>query len=213
MTTMTTTTIMRRILASAVVAGLSAPLPQLAVAEPAAAHALVGARVGGIAPLDGLSPFASFGLEVGAVLPPLQRRLAIVVAVDYTQPTATGTEMDPRVAGGTYTWKLTERELGLMAVVMYRATQVKKLTPYVGIGPRLLFLESTVGDDGMPVISDTTEVSTKLGVGMPLGAELKLGPGRLTGELLLQYGALDHVATGDSHTGAVSLALGYRLLL
>lgn len=210
---MTTSTIVRLSLAASVLAGLAGGAPQLATAEPAAAHALVGARVGGIAPLDGLSPFVSFGLEVGAVLPPLHRRLAIVVAADYTQPTATGTAMDPRVAGGSYTWKLTERELGLMAVIMYRATQVKRFTPYAGIGPRLLFLESTVGDNGPPTISATTEVSTKVGVGVPLGAELQLGPGRLTGELLLQYGALDHVATGSSHTGAVSLALGYRLLL
>ena len=210
---MTTTTLVRSFLVAAVVAGLAGARPTIAVAEPVAAHALVGARVGGIAPLDGLSPFASFGLEVGAVLPPLHRRLAIVIAADYTQPTATGSAMDPRVAGGTFTWKLTERELGLMAVIMYRATQVKRVTPYAGIGPRALFLESTVGDDGLPVISDTTEVSTKVGVGVPLGAELRLGPGRLTAELLLQYGALDHVATGDSHTGAVSLAVGYRLLL
>ncbi len=209
---MTTTTLARSLLAATVLAGL-AGAPQLAVAEPAAAHALVGARVGAIAPLDGLSPFASFGLEVGAVLPPMHRRLAIVIAADYTQPTATGTAMDPRVAGGSYTWKLTERELGLMAVILYRATQVKRVTPYAGIGPRVLFLESTVGDHGLPVIAHTTEVSTKVGVGVPLGAELKLGPGRLTGELLLQYGALDHVATGASHTGAVSLAVGYRLLL
>ena len=195
------------------VAALVAAVPAAAIAEPAAPVALVGARLGGIVPLDGLSPFASVGVELGVVLPAAHRRLAIVLAVDYTQPTATGTEMDPRVAGGSYAWSLTERELAIMPLLIYRATAVKSFTPYAGIGPRILLLESTVGDDGAPAFLDTTEVSTKVGVGVPLGVELRAGPGRVTGELLLQYGALDHVATGDSHTGALSLALGYRVLL
>lgn len=181
-----------------------------AAAEPAEAHGYVGVRLGGIVPLDGLGPFGSAGVEVGAVLPPMHRRLAIAIAIDYTQPTASGSEMDPRVAGGSYTWSLTERELALMPLVVFRATNVHAFTPYAGIGPRILFLESTVGDDGMPAFSDTREVSTEVGVGVPIGAELRLGPGRLTAELLLQYGALDHVATGDTHTGALGLTVGYR---
>ncbi len=61
----------------------------------------------------------------------------------------------------------------------------------------------------MPTIMETREQSTKIGVGIPLGAELVLGPGRAIGELLLQYGTLDHVATGDS-TEAISGSVGYR---
>ena len=57
------------------------------------------------------------------------------------------------------------------------------------------------------------EQSTKVGLGVPFGAEIKLGPGALIGELLFEYGSLDHTATGDSNTGALSLAIGYRLLL
>jgi hypothetical protein len=174
---------------------------------------LAGAKLGGIVPLDGLSPFVHVGLEVGYVLPPLKRQLAIVLAVDYTQPSKTNEETDPRVMGGTYTWKLTEQELGLMATIMYRATSVKPIVPYGGIGPRILFARSKVHDDGGPMISTTKEVSTRIGVGIPLGVELPLGPGRAIGELLLQYGTLDHVATGDAHTGAVTLGLGYRMVL
>ena len=177
---------------------------------PADDAGFVGLKLGGIVPFAGLSPFPSAGVELGWVLPPLQRRLALVLAVDYTQPTASGTEMDPRVTGGSYTWSLTERELALMPALIYRATMVTRFTPYAGIGPRILFLQSTIGDDGAPAFSDTTEVSTKIGVGVPLGAEIRLGPGRLLVELLLQYGALDHVATGDSHTGAAGLSVGYR---
>jgi hypothetical protein len=174
---------------------------------------LIGAKLGGIVPLDGLSPFVQGGLEIGRVLPGWQRRLAIFLAVDYTQPTTSHEEQDPRVMGGTYSWKLTEQELGVMAGVMFRVSGLGKLVPYGGIGPRLLLARSSVRDDGGPMISKTTERSTKLGVGIPLGVELVLGPGRAVGELLFQYGTLDHVATGDASSGALTLGVGYRLLL
>lgn len=185
----------------------------IAQAEPATPHGYVGAKLGGIAPLDGLSPFASVGVEVGYVLPAADHHIAVGLVVDYTQPTARGTEMDPRVTGGTYTWQLTEQELGVMPIVLYRARPMGAITPYAGLGPRLLFTRSTVEDDGAPTIEATEEVSTEFGFGVPVGGELRLGPGRLTGELLLQYGTLDHTATGDTHAGAISLAIGYRMIL
>lgn len=172
---------------------------------------MLGARVGGIVPLAGLSPFVHFGVEVGYAM--MDGKLAIVVSADYTQPTTTNQESDPRVMGGTYTWKLTEQQLGVMATVIYRLTSLKTVIPYGGIGPRVLFARSKVQDDGAPMISITEEQSTRIGVGIPVGVELPLGPGSGIGEVLFQYGTLDHVATGDSHTGAITLALGYRMLL
>ncbi|MBK9037347.1 MAG: hypothetical protein IPL61_39920 [Myxococcales bacterium] len=94
-------------------------LSGIAHADPAAPHGYAGAKLGGIAPLDGLSPFASVGVEVGYVLPTADHRISIGLVVDYTQPTTTGTEMDPRVTGGTCTWRLTEQELGVMPIVLY----------------------------------------------------------------------------------------------
>jgi hypothetical protein len=173
---------------------------------------LASAKLGGIVPLDGLSPFVTFGVEGGYVLPAADRRIAIVVDVDYTQPTATGSETDPRVAGGSYTWKLTEQELAIMPAVIYRLTQMSPVVPYGGVGPRLLLARSTVRDNGGLAIMETHEQSTRIGVGVPLGVELVVGPGRAIGELLLQYGTLNHVATGDASTGAISLAAGYRMV-
>ena len=187
------------------------PAPALADTDHAPS-VLAGARLGGIAPFDGLSPFVSGGIEVGYITPALQHRLAIVLDVDYTQPTTTGSESDPRVMGGTYTWKLTEQELGVMPAVVYRLTGLGSIVPYAGLGPRLLLARSTVRDNGMPAIGDTHEQSTRLGLGIPVGAELAAGPGRVTGELLVQYGTLNHVATGDANTAAMSLAVGYRLI-
>jgi len=182
------------------------------VTEPARApRGFASAKLGGIVPLDGLSPFVAIGLEGGYILPVLDHQLAIVLDVDYTQPAATGGEADPRVMGGTYTWKLTEQELGIMPAVIYRLTTLNSLIPYGGIGPRLLLARSTVRDNGAPSIMETHEQSTRIGIGVPLGAELRLGPGSAIGELLIQYGTLNHVSTGDANTGAISLSFGYRM--
>lgn len=167
---------------------------------------LLAAKVGGIVPFDGLSPFVSVGVEVGYALP---ANLAVVLDADYTQPTKTGIEMDPRVTGGSYTWKLTEQELAVMPAIEYRM-HVGSITPYAGIGPRVLFARSMVRDNGTPAIEQTKEQSTRVGVGVPVGAELALGPGGVLAELLFQYGTLNHVATGDANTGALSLSVGYR---
>ncbi|MBK9037348.1 MAG: hypothetical protein IPL61_39925 [Myxococcales bacterium] len=85
------------------------------------------------------------------------------------------------------------------------------ITPYAGLGPRLLLTRSTVEDDGAPTIEATEEVSTEFGVGVPIGGELPLGPGRLTGELLLQYGTSTHRDRRQPHRGG-RLAVGYRLV-
>jgi opacity protein-like surface antigen len=168
---------------------------------------LVGAKLGGIIPFNGLSPFVSFGVEVGYAM---SNGLAFALDIDYTAPTKTGSEMDPRVTGGTYTWKLTEQELGIMPVVVYRLAG-KSITPFGGIGPRLLLAKSTVqSDTGNPTILPTHEQSTRIGIGIPVGAEIAAGPGKAIAELLLQYGTLNHAATGDASTGAATLSIGYR---
>jgi hypothetical protein len=101
-----------------------------------------------------------------------------------------------------------------MPNVTYRFNRLKPLTLFVGIGPRIYLLKSTVrGSVGSATIGDTTEKSTSIGFGIPLGAEFRLGPGSIFGSVLMEYGGLDHTATGDTNTGAISLTLGYRLFL
>lgn len=176
---------------------------------------LAGAKVGGLLSFGGLDPNARVGLELGYVFPWLDRSIALLLAADYAAPKSSGTKTgDPRVEGGTYDWHLTEQMLALMPVVMFRYTKLRSVVPYAGIGPRIYLLQSTVrGAVGSVTIPETTERSTKVGFGVPFGVEVKLGPGALIGELLLEYGSLDHTATGSSNTGALSLALGYRILL
>ncbi|MFO0758317.1 MAG: hypothetical protein U0359_17625 [Byssovorax sp.] len=175
---------------------------------------LAGAKFGGIIPFGGLSPNITGAVEVGYVAPWLHRSFAVTATVDYAAPQKSGSESDPRVTGGTYTWHLTTQELNVMPVLMYRMTFLGRVTPYVGVGPRIYFLKSTVrSNEGTPSFSETTEQSMKVGVGIPLGAEFQLGPGGITGELLFQYGTLDHVATGASNTGGLNILIGYRFLL
>ncbi len=176
---------------------------------------LLGAKVGGIAPFNGLSPNARVGVEVGYFFPVAKGSLGFALDVDFAAPKSHGTKTgDPRVNGGSYDWHLTEQQLAIMPVLMYRFTSLKPIVPFAGIGPRINFLRSTVrGSSGGMTIDETTEQSGAVGVGIPLGAELRLGPGALLAELLFEYSSLDHVATGATSTGGLSLSLGYRVLL
>ncbi len=117
-------------------------------------------------------------------------------------------------AGGAYTWNLTQQYLTFMPVVMYRHMGFGRVVPFAGVGPRIYLMRSTVsGAVGSVGIPETTEQSTALGVGVPFGVELKVGPGGVVGEVLAQWGPFDHAATGPTHTGALSLSVGYRFTL
>ena len=176
---------------------------------------LLGGKVGGLLPFGGLSPNVRVGIEAGYVFPFANASFGLALDVDFAAPKSSGTKAgDPRVPGSTYAWHLTEQELAFMPVLMYRLTSLGTVTPYAGIGPRIYLLRSTVrGSAGGSAIEETTEQSTKVGFGLPLGAELRLGPGAAIGELLLEYGSLDHTATGTTNTGGLNLFLGYRFLL
>ena len=177
---------------------------------------LFGVMAGGLVPFSGLTPGVQVALEAGLVLPVLHRGLAVAVDVDYAQAWDSSTTSDARVlsAGGVYTWNLTQEFLTVMPLLMYRLTTLKSITPFIGVGPRIYFVRSTTsGSAGTSAIADTTEVSTQIGFGVPLGIEIKLGPGGILAEVLGQWGPYTHTATGDTHTGAIGLSLGYRLAI
>lgn len=172
----------------------------------------VALKFGGLFP----QPFAELGTSYLVTLEggywfAMKRRLGVTLELGYTAPTASGSESDARVPGGSYDWDLQQRELILGASVLYRLP-MGKLTVYGGIGPRLFMLDSHVdGSAGGQAIKESTEQSTKFGFGVPIGAGFRLGPGDLVGELLMAFSSLDHKVTGDANTGALSFSLGYRL--
>jgi hypothetical protein len=180
---------------------------------------LLGAKAGGIASFNGLDPFVHGALEIGYVFPTLNRGLGAYLQVEYSAPSTDGKVDEDfdreRVPSGSYSWEFTQQELVLGPTFLYRLTFLSDtITPYVGIGPRIYLLKDTVRGkaDGVS-IDETTEQSMKWGLGLPLGTELALGPGRLIGELMFQWGPLEHTLTGDTHLGGASLSVGYRLLL
>ena len=122
---------------------------------------------------------------------------------------------DARVDGGKYDRELTQKELTIAPTVVFRLTKLGRVVPYIGVSPRIYLLRSIVeGKAGGQTILETTEQSTKVGLSAPLGAELRLGPGALIGELVFEWGPLDHVATGDgTSTLGGNLQLGYRFMI
>ncbi len=174
---------------------------------------LLGGKIGGIVPINGFGPFLAGGVELGYVFPNFERKLAVLLDVSYAVPRTDGSEKDARLASGEYTWEVTQKQLSFMPTFLYRFTG-NDLVPFVGLGPRLYFIE-TVGEGkaGSETLLETSEQSTKWGIGIPGGVEYALGPGALMGELLLEWGPFDHRITGDSHLGAVNILIGYRAYL
>jgi hypothetical protein len=188
-------------------------------AEPKSGVVLLGAKVGGLASFNGLDPFVHGAIEAGYVFPTLNHGLGAYLQVEYSAPGTDGKVTEDfdrrRVPGGAYNWHIRHQELVFAPTFLYRLTFLSKaITPYVGLGPRIYLLKNTTrGDANGVTIDETTEQSTKWGIGMPLGAELALGPGKLIGELMFQWGPLKHTLTGDTNLGGASLSVGYRLLL
>lgn len=175
---------------------------------------VLGAKAGALASFNGLGPNVTGALELGYVFPWLSRGIALLVDVGYAAPVASGEESDPRVAGGRYSWHIVQKQLTLAPSLYYRHTGLGKLVPYAGIGPRIFFLESVTDSDGkQPLILETKEQGTKVGLGVHAGVDYLLGPGALLGELLFQWADLDHQQTGDTSLAGLTIWIGYRFML
>jgi hypothetical protein len=183
---------------------------------------LFGARAGGAFPevVSNFGPSFLVGLEVGWVLPRIPKigeGLAVTIDLAYSQPEAGGTVANiPNAGDNTIKWNITQRELSLGLTVLYRIPNIKegRLTPYIGIGPRIFMLSSLAkSESGGVAATAFNESSTRIGMGLPLGVEYALGPGRIFGEAMFLYAPFNHNATGASNAGALTVEVGYRFLL
>lgn len=179
---------------------------------------VLAGKVGGNAQFNGLSPFVVGGIELGYAFG-TKRRLVVLLDAEYTQPKADGDETEditpPRVENGSYKWELTQRQLSLQPTLLYRLAGIMDvLTPYAGIGPRIFFVQTTMtGEAGGQSFPETTEQSTNFGLGIPLGVEVKAGPGGILAELSFQWAPINQKSTGESALAGLNLFLGYRAML
>ena len=176
---------------------------------------LIAAKIGGLfgEPFSKLGASYLVDVELGYALPVWKHHLAIALDGAYTAPEASGGGSDAQVAAGSYTYNLQQRE-GILGLTLYYRHPLGRVTPYVGVGPRLFLLQSEVdGAAGTTPIHTSSEVSTKAGVGVPLGVGVRLGPGDLFLEASFLWAAIDHQITGDTNVGSLTVSLGYRFVL
>lgn len=206
----------------------------LFLARPAAAE--VSYADGGLADLGlvlGVKAGAAFGqpfgdlgtsvlaeLELGYNLPlpdPVGRDLGLFFSAQYAAPGAEGRgEADARLPDGAPAeYTLTERQAVLTLGVIYRIPVPGDLIrPYAAAGGRVYLLRTEIESEaGGESFGAHEETATQLGPYGALGAELYLGPGALLLELQVGYATLDGAVFDDHNTGALGLALGYRLFL
>lgn len=176
---------------------------------------VIGAMGGAIVPWNGLGANAVGAVQIGYVLPFVRRSFGLLVDVAYSVPRTAGNQADARVAAsGAYDWTITHQQLTVTPHVTYRVPYFGRVTPFVGIGPRIYLDRSTVeGAAGGSTISPTTERSTKVGFGIPVGVDLAVGPGAFLAEVLFEWGRIDHTATGLASSAGSSFQLGYHFLL
>ncbi|MBZ4330397.1 outer membrane beta-barrel protein [Corallococcus sp. AS-1-12] len=174
----------------------------------------IAPKVGFIKPVTSLGGDLFLGGEVGYLTPLLQRRLALVLEVNYHRPSTSGTLRGPQLDNlgqpieSPYT--LAEREVAIQLSAVFRFPRaLGPLTPYVGAGPGLYLHRATVESFD----STTSESGSGPGFQVLAGAELPLGPGGAFLEAKYHFARVDFLTTGSVNAGAVLAALGYRLRL
>lgn len=193
----------------------TAPLPSEADTAPREGSVLLAPKVGFFKTTTPLSGDLYLAAEVGYVTPLLERRLAVVVEVNYHRPKLSGTLTDPQLGGfgapppdGTYS--VAVREVAFLLSAVYRFEhEVGTLTPYVGGGLGLYLHRATADIFG----AVSSESDGGLGLQALAGLELPLGPGGLFVEAHYHFAPVDLVITGDGNVGGFLASLGYRLRL
>jgi hypothetical protein len=169
----------------------------------------VAPRFGVTVPTSKLGTTFESGLELDVPLPFWSRSLTLALDASLTQPSYDGAATDPRT-GGTYTFSVEETELKVALDAVYRVGG-GRLVPFAGAGAVLQMLRTNETSSLAPG-KNTTEDS-ELGLELVGGLDYRLGPGYLLGEVRGVYSDLDHVLSGDTNAGHITLSFGYRLTL
>jgi hypothetical protein len=192
----------------------------LALGAPAWARAdrgefLVAARAGASfsQPFSSLGTSYLAGFELGWVLPVWRHRLAFTLDGQLSAPDADGQSSAPGVVGGSYRWHLQTRQVAL-GVTAFVRQPIGRTTLYLGVGPRLIVLDSEVdgASSAMGRIAPSRERSPEAGLGVVPGVGVRLGPGQLFFELPVIVAAIEQRTTGSVSAGSIALGAGYRVL-
>jgi opacity protein-like surface antigen len=202
---------------TALTAAEPASSPEAEAATAPAGSILLAPKVGFFKSTSPLRGDLYLAAEVGYITPLLERRLAVVLEVNYHRPSIRGTLTDPQLGGfggeppnGAYT--VAVREVAIQLSAVYRFERGLGLfTPYAGAGPGLYLHRATSDIFG----SIASESGGKLGFQALAGLELPLGPGGAFAEAHYHFAPVgeEFITTGDVNVGGFLAALGYRLRL
>ncbi len=153
-------------------------------------------------------------LELGYILPFGRRVLSITGSFGFSLPSTEGSNIaDSRVPGGSFNYTSSEQHF-LIGFTAWANMPLGRVLPYVGIGPRIYGVRTTSnGNAGGAAILETLETSTQVGVGVPVGVNVMLGPGRLFGEFQFLWAGINQKSTGDGSVGSLTIGAGYRFVL
>jgi hypothetical protein len=192
---------------------IEAPPPGAPAAEPATPGPAalpsfaVGAELGGTVPFTTLGSQVAVGIELGYLLPVLERRLEVLLGAGWAPPQREYTD-------GAYRAEVTQHELHFSLGPRYRVFEVGGPFNLSGAaGGRMYLLRSvSAGTAGAQPFPEYREQSTRFGFFLAAGGEYRLGPGSLFLDVDFAWAPLPHRITGKSSTASVSPTLGYRLL-
>jgi opacity protein-like surface antigen len=148
------------------------------------------------------------GVELGVATPLLSQRLAVVFEFNWVRPHYSSSITDPRLPSGGGAFSLRESEFGFLLSAVYRFEDaLPGLTPYGGLGPSLYYQRAAL----TAFDSVNVESESKLGFQLLGGADYRLGPGALFGEVHYHYAKVDFVGTGNVNVGGfLAIGVGYR---
>jgi hypothetical protein len=170
---------------------------------------LVAPKVGVFKSTTALQAAFYSGAELGVATPLLDQHLAVVFELDWVRPHYSSSIADPRLPSGGGAFALGQSEFGFLLSAVYRFEDaVPGLTPYGGLGPGLYYQRAALTAFG----NVNVESESKLGFQLLGGADYRLGPGALFGEVRYHYSKVDFIGTGNVNVGGfLALGVGYRL--
>jgi hypothetical protein len=178
---------------------------------------VIGGKVGG-----GFSqPFSDLGtspvgeLELGYLLPFLDRSFEVFASGQYAQPMTDGKNIQDSRLPGPMSYDLKQQQAIITLGLLYRIPlQIPMFRPYLGLGGRSYLMRTTItGKGGTESFGENQETMVSWGFYGALGGELHVGPGAILLEAQIGQAKADGFILRNTNVSALNVALGYRLFI